>query len=54
LHWEYDSLKFYDGETVEEFTPGLQGMVSQLAVLGGAIQEEAVKKYLRIMPEKYE
>jgi 23S rRNA maturation mini-RNase III len=52
---EYDSLEFRDGETVEEFALRLQGMLSQLAVLGDAILEkEAVKKYLHIVPEKYE
>jgi hypothetical protein len=29
-------------------------MVSQLAVPGGAVDEEVMKKYLRIVPEKYE
>jgi hypothetical protein len=55
LRREYDSLEFRDGETIEEFALRLQGMLSQLAVLGDAIPErEAVKKYLRIVPEKYE
>jgi hypothetical protein len=54
LRREYDLLEFRDGETVEEFTLRLKRMVSQLVVLGDAIQEEAVKKYLRIVVEKYE
>jgi hypothetical protein len=55
LRREYDSLEFRDGETDEEFALRLQGMVSQLAVLGDAIPEkEAMKKYLRIVPDKYE
>jgi hypothetical protein len=54
LRRDYDSLEFRDGEAVEEFALRLQGMVSQPAVLGNAVQEEVVKKYLRIVPKKYE
>jgi len=52
---EYEAIAFRDGESVEEFALRLQAMVSQLAVLGDTIEEnEVVKMYLRIVPEKYE
>jgi transposase InsO family protein len=55
LRRQYDSIAFRDNENVEEFALRLQALVSQLAVLGEAIEEkDVVKKYLRIVPEKYE
>ncbi|CAN6169870.1 unnamed protein product, partial [Urochloa humidicola] len=55
LRRDYEAIAFGDGESVEDFALRLQGMVSQLAVLGDTIEEkEAVTKYLRVVPEKYE
>jgi hypothetical protein len=52
---EYDSLDFLDGESVEDFALRLTGMVTQLGALGEPVtEEEAVRKFLRTAPEKFD
>ncbi|CAA0841943.1 cysteine-rich RLK (RECEPTOR-like protein kinase) 8 [Striga hermonthica] len=54
LRREYEALAFRDGEAVEDFSLRLQSLVSQLAAHGVTItDEEAVAKYLRVVPPKY-
>ncbi|CAA0814359.1 Unknown protein [Striga hermonthica] len=54
LRREYEALAFRDGEAVEDFSLRLQSLVSQLASHGVTItDEEAVAKYLRVVPPKY-
>ncbi|CAA0806572.1 Gag-Pol-related retrotransposon family protein [Striga hermonthica] len=54
LRREYKALAFRDGEAVEDFSLRLQSLVSQLAAYGVTItDEEAVAKYLRVVPPKY-
>ena len=54
LKQEYANLKFKDGETVEDFSPRLQTLISKLKSHGVTIdEEEAVSKYLHSMLAKY-
>ncbi|CAA0827650.1 Gag-Pol-related retrotransposon family protein [Striga hermonthica] len=54
LRREYEALAFRDGEAVEDFSLRLQSLVNQLAAHGVTItDEEAVAKYLRVVPPKY-
>ncbi|CAA0839612.1 cysteine-rich RLK (RECEPTOR-like protein kinase) 8 [Striga hermonthica] len=54
LRREYEALAFRDGEAVEDFSLRLQSLVSQLAAHGVPItDEEAVAKYLRVVPPMY-
>lgn len=47
-------LAFRDGEAVEDISLCLQSLISQLAAHGVTItDEEAVTKYLRVVPPKY-
>jgi hypothetical protein len=52
---EYEALDFKDGETVEDFALRLTGMVTELGALGAPVTEDdAVRKFLRCIPEKYD
>ncbi|WVZ88673.1 LOW QUALITY PROTEIN: hypothetical protein U9M48_035165 [Paspalum notatum var. saurae] len=42
LRREFDSLKFKDGETVDDFGIRINRIANQLAVLGGGLQEEEI------------
>ena len=54
LKQEYTTLKFKDGESVEDFSLRLQSLISKLRSHGVAIdEEETVSKYLHFMPVKY-
>ena len=47
-------LAFRDGEAVEDFSLHLQSLISQLAAHSITVtDEEAVAKYLRVVPPKY-
>jgi hypothetical protein len=55
LRREYEALEFKDGETVEDFTLLLTGMVTELAAVGTNVgEQDAVQKLLRCVPEKYD
>ncbi|XP_066385112.1 uncharacterized protein [Miscanthus floridulus] len=54
LKQEYVTLKFKDGESVEDFSLRLQSLISKLRSYDITIdKEEAVYKYLHSMPVKY-
>ena len=54
LKQEYATLKFKDGESVEDFSLCLQSLISKLRSHGMTIdEEEVVSKYLHSMPVKY-
>ncbi|WVZ80484.1 hypothetical protein U9M48_027954 [Paspalum notatum var. saurae] len=55
LRWEFDSLKFRDRETVDDFGIRIGRIVTQLTVLGDAIKEEqVVHKFLQALPPRFE
>ncbi|WVZ49440.1 hypothetical protein U9M48_000802, partial [Paspalum notatum var. saurae] len=55
LQREFDSLKFRDGETVDDFGIRVGRIVTQLTVLGDPIKEEqVVRKFLQMLPPKFE
>ncbi|WVZ61596.1 hypothetical protein U9M48_011448 [Paspalum notatum var. saurae] len=55
LRREFDSLKFHDGETVDDFGIRIGRIVTQLTVLGDAIKEEqVVRKFLQALPPRFE
>jgi hypothetical protein len=55
LRREFDSLKFHDGETVDDFGIRISRIVTQLTVLGDGIQEEqVVRKFLQALPPRFE
>ena len=53
LKQEYATLRFKDGESVEDFFLRLQSLISKLRSHGVTIDEEAVFKYLHSVPVKY-
>ena len=54
LKQEYATLKFKDGESVEDFSLHLQSLISKLRSHDVTIdEEEAVSKYLHSVPVKY-
>ena len=54
LKQEYATLKFKDGESVENFPLHLQTFISKLRSHDVTIdEEEAVSKYLHSVPVKY-
>ncbi|KAJ1257158.1 hypothetical protein BS78_K195100 [Paspalum vaginatum] len=55
LRREFDSLKFCNGETVDDFGIRIGRIVTQLTVLGDAINEEqVVRKFLQALPPRFE
>ncbi|WVZ85161.1 hypothetical protein U9M48_032111 [Paspalum notatum var. saurae] len=55
LRREFDSLKFKDGETVDDFGIRINRIANQLAVLGGGLkEEEIVHKFLQAFPLRFE
>ncbi|XP_062198312.1 uncharacterized protein LOC133901033 [Phragmites australis] len=55
LRRNFDTLKFHNGETVEEFGVRITGITNQLAVLGNSYdEEEVVRKFLQALPPGYE
>ncbi|WVZ59800.1 LOW QUALITY PROTEIN: hypothetical protein U9M48_009898 [Paspalum notatum var. saurae] len=55
LRREFDSLKFKDGETVDDFGIRINRIANQLAVLGGGLkEEEIVRKFLQALPPRFE
>jgi len=54
LQREYEAIAFRDGEAIEDFALRLTSLVSQLAQVGVDIgEEEAVAKYLRVVPPRF-
>ena len=54
LRREYEVIAFRDGEAIKDFALQFSSLVSQLAQVGIAIdEEEAVAKYLRIVPPQF-
>ncbi|WVZ94772.1 hypothetical protein U9M48_040631 [Paspalum notatum var. saurae] len=55
LRREFDSLKFKDGKTVDDFGIRINRIANQLAVLGGGLkEEEIVRKFLQALPPRFE
>jgi hypothetical protein len=51
---QFETAKFKDGESVEDYSLRLVGMVQHLATLGETLEEaKVVGKFLRSMPAKY-
>ena len=54
LHQTFESIRFKNGEHVEDFSLRLQGVVSDLRLLGEELSEEkVVRKLLRVVPRRY-
>jgi hypothetical protein len=54
LRQDYEQLTLHDGETVEDFTMRLTGMMNQLATLGDPEPDDKiVAKYLRVARPRY-
>lgn len=50
----FESMRFKSGESVEDFSLRLQGVVSNLRLLGEDVSEEkVVRKLLRVVPRRY-
>jgi cell division cycle 2-like protein len=50
----FESMRFKSGESVEDFSLRLQGVVSDLRLLGEDVSEEkVVRKLLRVVPRRY-
>ena len=51
---EFEDLRFKDGESVEDFTLRLTGIITDLELYGEPVTEDkAVQKFLRVVPRKY-
>jgi hypothetical protein len=51
---QYAVIQFKDGETVDDFAIRVNGLVSQMALLGRAIPEgDTVRKMLSVLPRRY-
>nr|CAH67708.1 H0512B01.3 [Oryza sativa] len=54
LRWEYESISFHDGESIDDFALRLTSLVSQLGTLGERIEEQnVIEKFLRVVPERF-
>lgn len=54
LRSEFETIRFKDGETVDDFAMRLTGLVNNLNILGDKIDDErVVRKFLRVVPSKY-
>jgi hypothetical protein len=55
LRKEFDSIRFKDGETVDDFSMRLAGLTNNIAVLGGKVTEgDIVRKMLHVVSEPLE
>jgi hypothetical protein len=55
LRHEFDSLKFRDGELVDEFGTRITQLTNRLAVLGDDYtEEEIVRKFLQALPPRFD
>jgi hypothetical protein len=55
LRKEFDSIRFKDGETVDDFSMRLAGLANNIAILGGKVTEgDIVRKMLHVVPEPLE
>lgn len=54
LHTEFENLQMGETQSVDEFAGKLTSLYNQIVSLGGKMEESvAVKKYLRVLPEKF-
>lgn len=54
LRREFDSLKFRDRETIDNFAIRIHNIDNQLAILGsGCMEKELVRKFLQALPARY-
>jgi hypothetical protein len=52
LRTEFESIRFKEGETVDDFTMRLGSLVAELGTLGKVIREQqVVQKLLRVVPK---
>jgi hypothetical protein len=52
LRTEFESIRFKEGETVDDFTIRLDSLVAELGILGEVIKEQqVVQKLLRVVPK---
>jgi hypothetical protein len=52
LRTEYESIRFKEGETIDDFTMRLGSLVAKLGTLGEVIKEQqVVQKLLRVIPK---
>lgn len=55
LRSEFDSLKFHDGETIDEFTGRISRIADQVALYGKAYTEEEIcRRFLQASPPKFD
>jgi hypothetical protein len=55
LRWEFDSLKFEDGETIDDFDVHINHLTTQLAVLGSRYtEEEIIRRFLQALPPRFD
>jgi hypothetical protein len=51
---QFEAAEFKEGETMEDFSMRLSGMVQHLATLGEIVEEpKVVSKFLRCVPHQY-
>ena len=54
LRKEFEDIEFMDGESVDDFSMRITGLVHNLRILGDTLEEEkVVKKFLRVVPPRY-
>jgi hypothetical protein len=52
LRTEFESIRFKEGETIDDFTMRLSSLVAELDTLGEVIKEQqVVQKLLRVIPK---
>lgn len=55
LQREFDGLAFRDGESIDDFSHRLNGIVSEISVLGDPLSEATVvRKILQAVPPRYD
>ena len=54
LHTEFENLQMGETQSVDEFVGKLTSLYNKIVSLGDKMEESvAVKKYLRVLPEKF-
>ncbi|CAH9116043.1 unnamed protein product [Cuscuta europaea] len=54
LQMEFESIRFKDGETVDDFSMRITSLVNNMQVPGDTVEEKrVVKKFLRVVPPRY-
>jgi hypothetical protein len=55
LKWDFDALKFNDGESVDDFSARIDRITCELAVFGNEYtEEEVVRKFLQALPSRFD